>query len=66
MFGEWLRNERLNRGMSQKELAKAIGLTYVVISNFENGYKFPSIRSIGLIAKYFGISIEEIRKMEGK
>ena len=65
MFGDWLRNERLNRGMSQSELAKILNLSYVIISKYENGHKFPSLKAQKRIANYFNITIEELRMMKG-
>ena len=66
MFGQWLKNERLNRGMSQKELASELKLSYVIINKYENNHRFPSLQAQKKISKYFGISIEQLRKMEGK
>ena len=41
-FGERLREARLNKGMSQVELANAMGITQASISQFEKGDRLPT------------------------
>lgn len=40
-IAERIRQARLNRGMSQKELAEAIGMGVVAISNYEGNRNVP-------------------------
>ena len=51
---------RQERGIRQDELAKAMGVSRQTISSLENGRYDPSILLAYKIAKYFGMSIEEV------
>ncbi|RKP51418.1 transcriptional regulator [Cohnella endophytica] len=51
---------RMQRGIKQEELAKALEVTRQTISSLENGRYNPSILLAFKIARYFGMSIEEI------
>lgn len=57
--GKYVRKERIKRGMTQKELAYALSLTDVTISNIENN-KHIGRKSIYAISKYFGIGVDEL------
>lgn len=51
---------RTERGIKQEELAKAMGVSRQTISSLENGRYNPSIMLAYNIAKYFGMTIEEV------
>lgn len=51
---------RKQRGILQDEIAKAMGVSRQTISSLENGRYNPSIMLAYKIAKYFGMSIEEV------
>ena len=51
---------RKERGIMQTELAKAVGVSRQTISSLENGRYNPSILLAHKIAKYFGMTIEEV------
>ena len=51
---------RKARGVLQEELAKYMGVSRQTISSLENGRYNPSITLAYKIAKYFGMSIEEV------
>ena len=51
---------RKERGVRQEEFAKALGVSRQTISSLENGRYNPSILLAHRIAKYFGMTIEEI------
>lgn len=58
-FGDKVRHLRLNKGLTQDELAKKLGYkSNSVISFIENNEKFPSIEKIQDIATYFNVSID--------
>ena len=48
------------RGIRQEEFAKSMGVSRQTISSLENGRYNPSILLAHKIAKYFGMSIEEV------
>ncbi|MBQ4507041.1 MAG: helix-turn-helix transcriptional regulator [Firmicutes bacterium] len=51
---------RSSRKIKQEEFAKALGVTRQTISSLENGRYNPSISLAFKIARYFGMTIEEI------
>ena len=48
------------RGIRQEEFAKALGVSRQTISSLENGRYNPSIQLAFKIARYFGMTIEEV------
>ena len=51
---------RKERSIRQEEFAKAMGVSRQTISSLENGRYNPSITLAYKIAKYFGMTIEEV------
>ena len=51
---------RKELGIPQDEFAKAMGVSRQTISSLENGRYNPSILLAHKIAKYFGMTIEEV------
>lgn len=51
---------RNSHGMSQKDLAKAIGTSYPRISELENGIGNPTISTVEALSKVFGISVSDL------
>ena len=51
---------RKERGLLQEELAEALEVSRQTISSLENGRYNPSIVLAFKVARYFGVSIEEI------
>ncbi|MDA7027214.1 helix-turn-helix transcriptional regulator [Bacillus sp. CLL-7-23] len=51
---------RKKHGIKQEELAHALEVTRQTISSLENGRYNPSIILAFKIARYFGMSVEEI------
>ncbi|WP_297514863.1 helix-turn-helix transcriptional regulator [Thermococcus sp.] len=55
-----LRELREARGLTQEELAKALGVTRQTIIAIEKGKYDPSLRLAFKIARFFGVKIEDI------
>ena len=55
-----IENIRKEQGILQDEMAKALGVSRQTISSLENGPYNPSIMLAYKIAKYFGMTIEDI------
>lgn len=53
-----LKDLRCKSGITQKALAKKIGVTYYAISNYERGISVPRIEIADDIADYFGVSLD--------
>lgn len=51
---------RTIKGIRQEELAKAMGVSRQTISSLENGRYNPSIMLAYKLAKFFGLTIEEV------
>ena len=51
---------RLRRGIRQEELAAALRVSRQTISSLENGRYNPSIQLAFKIARYFGMTVEDI------
>ena len=51
---------RKERGIRQEEFAKSMGVSRQTISSLENGRYNPSILLAHKIARYFGMTIEEV------
>ena len=51
---------RKERGIRQEEFAKALGVSRQTISSLENGRYNPSIQLAFKVARYFGMSIEDV------
>lgn len=60
MIGKYLRDLRRRRGMSQQELALALGVSKQTISNWEVGSKVPRMKTVEKIANIFGVSRNSI------
>ena len=55
-----IKDARKKNGITQDELAKAVGVTRQTIISLENGKYMASLPLAHRIAKYFGVKIEDI------
>ena len=60
MIGNMISKIRKEKGIRQEEFAKSMGVSRQTISSLENGRYNPSITLAYKIAKYFGMTIEEV------
>ncbi|AHL23269.1 MULTISPECIES: helix-turn-helix transcriptional regulator [Thermococcus] len=60
-----LRDLREAKGLTQEELARALGVTRQTIIAIEKGKYDPSLRLAFKIARFFGVKIEDIFIYEG-
>ena len=60
-----LRELREAKGLTQEELAKALGVTRQTIIAIEKGKYDPSLKLAFKIARFFGVKIEDIFLYEG-
>lgn len=66
MFNDIVRQLRTNRGISQVELATALGVTKQCISNWENGNIAPSLDMLLKISKYFSVSTDYLLGIDNR
>ncbi len=55
---------RIQKGLTQKELAAEIGLGYGTIIGYENGQRKPSFKAMAALEQYFGVSGAYLRGEE--
>ena len=55
-MNERLRQLRLEKGLTQKQLAEAVGLTKNALGNYESGRREPSIDLIKKFCTLFGVT----------
>lgn len=58
--GDYLKQLRTERGMSQEKLAEAIGISRQSISKWEQGLSSPDIENIKKLSEFFGVSADAL------
>lgn len=56
-FCERLKELRTEKGLSQDQLAKKIGLTHTAIGLWELGKRVPNLNAVIMLAKFFEVSL---------
>jgi len=51
---------RREKGVTQEELARALGVTNQAVSKWESGQCCPDIQLLPSLAKYFGVTVDEL------
>ena len=64
IFCERLNELRLEKGIGQIELAKAINVSKGIISLWENGLREPKLSSLICLAQYLEVSIDYLVGLE--
>ncbi len=57
-FADRLKEERVQKGLTQTELAKTLYLGQTSVSKYESGKQIPEMPTLQKIADFFGISID--------
>lgn len=55
-----IKSVREDNGLTQKQMAKAIGVADSTISNYETGYRSPDIQTLEKISEHFNIDLAEL------
>lgn len=63
-LAEQLKTLRKEKNISQEKLAAFLGISYQAISKWENGNAYPDIQLLPDIARFFGITIDELLQIE--
>lgn len=66
IFPERLKGLREKMGLTQEQLATELGLKKSTISRYEKGKVRPSMKTLGKIADYFGVSTDFLRGKSDK
>lgn len=59
-FNVKLQELRKQKGITQEELAESLYVSRTAISKWESGRGYPNIDSLKTIAKFFGITVDEL------
>ena len=59
-FYEKLQELRIQKGLTQEALAEALFVSRTAISKWESGRGYPNIESLKAIAKFFGVTIDQL------
>lgn len=63
-LGENLKKFRLQRELTQEQLADVLGVSAQAVSRWENGTTYPDITLLPTIVSYFEITLDELMGME--
>lgn len=55
-----LKAARINKGLSQKQAAQALGIAEDTLSNYERGKSYPDIKILRLIEKIYGVEYNNL------
>ncbi|MEK7657669.1 MAG: helix-turn-helix transcriptional regulator [Patescibacteria group bacterium] len=61
-LGNNLRRIRMEKGITQGDIVRALGMGRGFVSNIENGKGNPTLTTITKLAKVLGVPIEELIK----
>lgn len=59
-FNEKLQELRKHKGLTQEELAQALFVSRTAVSKWELGRGYPNIDSLKAIARFYGVTIDEL------
>lgn len=63
-FSKFLKKSRLEKGLTQEELANKLNVTTQAVSKWENGKGYPDVTTLGNLAKALDLSIDELMRSE--
>lgn len=64
IFAERLKDLRKEKSLSLKELGKAIGVSDIAISRWENQLRIPNIENLKQLAIFFGVTTDYLLGLE--
>lgn len=62
--GDYLKELRMKKGISQEKLAEQLGVSRQSVSKWEQGYAVPSSDNVLELSKLYGISADDILNCE--
>jgi len=63
-FSQNLKELRLEKNLTQVQLAKETGLSQTAIANWENEKRIPNINAIIIFAKFFNVTADYLLGLE--
>ena len=64
VFGERLKDLRMEKGIGQVELAQVINVSKGIISLWENSLREPKLSNLIALAQFFGVTIDYLAGIE--
>lgn len=64
-FGETIASLRKEKGMTQLDLARKMGVTDKAVSKWERNLSFPDVASLPMLAEQLGVSVDELLEAKG-
>ena len=64
IFAERLKDLRLEKGLSIRQLAKKVDLSPMAISHWENYSRTPSADALIILSKFFGVTTDYLLGLE--
>lgn len=61
-FGENFKTARMRAGLTQQQVADAIGLDRTAIAHYENNDSMPKPRNLNRLCELFDISLSDLLK----
>lgn len=58
-MGYTMKGARVNAGLTQREVAKALNVSTVTISSWERGYNSPTLFQAVKLAEIYGITLND-------
>ena len=62
-MGSVIARKRKELGLTQEQLATALGISFQAVSKWENDISCPDIGSIPRLAEVLGVSVEELMRV---
>jgi transcriptional regulator with XRE-family HTH domain len=60
LLGHRIRELRKSRGETLKNISESINLSVSYLSDIERGYTNPSLQTLEILAKHFGVSVADL------
>ncbi len=60
--GDLLKEKRIEKGLTQEELGKLVGVSKVTIHSYEKNKKTPSLKHLVIICKKLDMKIDDVIK----
>lgn len=64
-FPSKLKKARNETGFTQREVAKELDIPQPSIARFETGKRYPDIEQLGLLADFYGVSVDWLLGTKG-
>lgn len=65
-FASKLKKARNNTGFTQREVEKETGITQSVLARYETGKLEPNIEILGILADFYGVSVDWLLGTKGE